>query len=109
MKVQIPEPCPQKWEEMTSVNETTKFCSYCSKSIIDFSVQSDRQIKKAIYTSPGNLCGKFSSGQLNRSLVSKENHFPNLRAIVLSGLLSFKSAVTLKSNPLNTIALKFGK
>ena len=87
MKVQIPEPCPQKWEEMTSVNETTKFCSNCSKSIIDFSVQSDRQIKKAIYTSPGNLCGKFSSGQLNRSLVSKENHFPNLRAIVLSGLL----------------------
>ena len=87
MKVQISEPCPQKWEEMTSVNETTKFCSNCSKSIIDFSVQSDRQIKKAIYKSSGQLCGKFSSGQLNRSLAGKEYHFPNLKAIVMTGLL----------------------
>jgi hypothetical protein len=87
MKLQIPEPCPQKWEEMTSVNETTKFCSNCSKSIIDFSVQSDRQIKKAIYKSSGQLCGKFSSDQLNRSLDNVDNYFPNLRAIVLSGLL----------------------
>lgn len=87
MKVQIPEPCPQKWEEMTSVNETMKFCSNCSKSIIDFSVQSDRQIKKAIYKSSGQLCGKFSTAQLNRSLESKENHFPNLKAIVMTGLL----------------------
>jgi hypothetical protein len=84
MKLQIPEPCPQKWEGMTSINEKERFCTSCAKNIIDFSVQTDRQIKKAIYTSSGNLCGKFSSDQLNRSL---DNYFPNLRAIVLSGLL----------------------
>lgn len=87
MKVQIPMPCSQKWEGMTSINEKERFCTSCAKNIIDFTVQSDQQIKKALYTSTGNLCGKFSSAQLNRSLVSKENYFPNLRAIVLSGLL----------------------
>ncbi len=87
MKLQIPEPCTQKWEGMTSVNEKERFCTSCAKNIIDFSVQTDRQIKKAIYKSSGQLCGKFTSDQLNRSLDNVENYFPNLRAIALSGLL----------------------
>ena len=87
MKLLIPEPCSQKWDEMSYVNETTKFCLNCSRNIIDFTIQSDFQLKKAIYNSSGNLCGKFTADQLNRSLAGKEYHFPNLKAIVMTGLL----------------------
>jgi hypothetical protein len=44
MKVQLPAPCSQKWEGMTSINEKERFCTSCAKNIIDFTVQSDQQI-----------------------------------------------------------------
>jgi hypothetical protein len=44
MKLQIHEPCSQKWEQMAFMNDSTRFCSQCSRNIIDFSLHSDREI-----------------------------------------------------------------
>jgi hypothetical protein len=87
MKLLIPEPCSQKWEEMFDLTEESKFCGVCTKEIVDFTLYSDRELRQSIQSSSGKICGKFTEDQLNRSLSGKEYHFPNLKAIVMTGLL----------------------
>jgi len=40
MKISIPEPCDQLWEEMTPKG-MNRHCQMCQKEIIDFSFYSD--------------------------------------------------------------------
>jgi len=87
MKLLIPEPCSQKWESMFESTDESKFCQVCSKQIVDFTRYSDRELKQSVQSSSGNICGKFTADQLNRSLAGKEYDFPNLKAIVMTGLL----------------------
>jgi hypothetical protein len=72
---------------MFDLTEESKFCGVCTKQIVDFTRYSDRKLIQTIQRNPGNICGKFSKTQLNRSLAGKEYHIPNLRAIIMTGLL----------------------
>lgn len=69
-KVQIANPCEEKWEGMTPV-EGGKFCMHCSKTVIDFTNLSDEAILKAMKNGRGNVCGRLREDQLNRELVIK--------------------------------------
>ena len=71
MKIEIPQPCHEKWTEM---NHTEKgaFCLTCQKEVIDFSQMSDAQIKQHFAQSVGKACGRFRADQLDRPLVSLE-------------------------------------
>ena len=94
MKLTIPEPCSQKWEQMAFIDYKTKFCSGCSKNIIDFTSQSDKEIVKYLNTNTSAICGKFSPNQLNRTVDNSEKKFPGLKAILLAGaLMSLSSEV----------------
>ncbi|MBC7865739.1 MAG: hypothetical protein IAF38_22390 [Bacteroidia bacterium] len=44
MKLDIPKPCPEKWENMKPVEEGA-FCSVCSKNVIDFSQKTKSEIR----------------------------------------------------------------
>lgn len=87
MKVQISEPCPQKWESMFDLTEESKFCDVCTKEIVDFTRYSDRELIQTIQSNPGNICGKFSKTQLNRSLFESRFYFPSLKSILLAGTM----------------------
>ena len=41
--IYIPKPCHEDWNTMTPTQQG-KFCSACSKEVIDFSLMSDNQI-----------------------------------------------------------------
>lgn len=43
MKIQIPKPCQEKWQEMKQV-ENGRFCGLCQKVIPDFTNKNDRDI-----------------------------------------------------------------
>ncbi len=46
-----------------------KFCSACSKQVIDFSLMSDNQILNFLSNQSGKLCGRFDAEQLQRPLI----------------------------------------
>jgi hypothetical protein len=64
--INIHRPCHENWEEMTPV-ERGRFCAQCSRTVIDFSSSSDRDIIRFIESAKGNsFCGQFDTTQLNR-------------------------------------------
>ncbi len=64
----IPKPCHEDWNKMTPTQQG-KFCSACSKQVIDFSLMSDTQILNFISHKSGKLCGRFDAEQLQRPLI----------------------------------------
>ena len=64
----IAAPCHEDWGAMTPT-DMGKFCTSCSKQVVDFTVMSDTQILKFLAEHKGGLCGRFDAGQLSRPLV----------------------------------------
>ena len=56
---------------MTTI-EQGKYCSVCSKNLIDFTSLSDSAIIGLIEKSNGKVCGRFNEKQLNRIIEIKE-------------------------------------
>lgn len=62
----ITNPCSENWDAM-SPNSKGRFCDSCQKSVIDFSSQSDEEIKAYIAARPNEqLCGRFYRNQIQR-------------------------------------------
>lgn len=66
MKLSIPKPCHEKWEDMNPV-ENGRFCSVCSKTVRDFTGLSDREVMEELGET-SNICGNFNANQLGRDL-----------------------------------------
>lgn len=68
MKIILPKPCHEKWETMTS-QEKGRFCAVCSKTVRDFTNDSDDEILDYFSDhSSQNICGNFYESQLNRNM-----------------------------------------
>lgn len=65
MKISIPNPCHENWQQMTP-NEKGHFCASCQKTVVDFSNWSDKAIFHFFEQNKGKTCGRFSSNQINR-------------------------------------------
>lgn len=76
MKITIPEPCDQNWNEMQPCG-LNRFCNKCDKQIIDFTFYSDVALTRIIKENEGRICGKFTIDQLDRELIApkKKNSF----------------------------------
>lgn len=72
LHVHIPEPCHENWHAMTP-KEQGRFCGACQKTVVDFSAMSDKELLDYISQSSQNMCGRFSSDQLNREITTTEN------------------------------------
>ena len=67
-KISIPEPCSEKWDEMTP-NEKGRHCDSCSKTVVDFRSKTDKEIQN-YFTNHKNVCGRFNNWQLDRDLAT---------------------------------------
>ena len=67
INISIPKPCHENWEAMTPA-EKGRFCSACSKTVLDFTKASDREIVNYLSNNK-NTCGRFNNYQLNRDLI----------------------------------------
>jgi len=59
-----PQPCHESWNSMSPV-ENGRFCSSCSKAVVDFTSMTNQQIIDHLAASTGNLCGRISASQFN--------------------------------------------
>lgn len=68
IQLSIPEPCQQNWNDM-SPNEQGRFCSSCSKTVVDFSAMTDAQLILYFENLKNeNVCGRVHSDQLDRPI-----------------------------------------
>lgn len=92
--IKINEPCGENWQAMTE-SQVGKFCSQCTKHVVDFSQLSDSEIISLIENSNGKLCGRFKQSQLDRvlTLSTKEQTNGKYKQI-LAGLLVLSNATS---------------
>ena len=76
IKLTIPTPCHENWEEMLP-EEKGKFCLSCQKTVVDFSRMSDQEVFNYFKNnSNGRTCGRFVEGQLNKKIsINRPNIF----------------------------------
>ena len=74
LHISIPEPCHENWQTMTP-NEQGRHCMSCQKTVVDFSVMSDREILHYISTASSQVCGNFTNNQLNKNYAEKKRPF----------------------------------
>jgi hypothetical protein len=68
IQLQVPEPCHENWNNMTSTQQG-RFCMSCQKEVIDFSVMTDKEILAHISTASKSICGRAGNDQINRDLI----------------------------------------
>ena len=71
-KIYIPNPCSESWETMSS-HEQGKFCSVCSKCVVDFTQKKSEEIEYVFKEKQGeDICGRFFSHQLDKDVEKSE-------------------------------------
>ncbi|WP_223606399.1 hypothetical protein [Chryseobacterium sp. OSA05B] len=71
-KIYIPNPCSESWETMPS-HQHGKFCSVCSKCVIDFTQKKSEEIESIFKQNQGtDICGRFFNHQLEVEVEKSE-------------------------------------
>jgi hypothetical protein len=75
-KISIPNPCHEDWSKMTS-KEKGRFCQSCSKTVVDFTKKSKKEIQQYLSENYGKrVCGRIRREQLDTiTLEIPENTF----------------------------------
>jgi hypothetical protein len=96
----IPEPCHENWDNMSPVAKG-KFCSGCSKDVVDFSLMADHEVLNFFKNSSGNTCGRLHTDQLQRPIhptkIDKKKNWHWLVASFTSLLIMSKSQAQKKN------------
>ena len=72
-KITIPEPCHEKWDEMTP-KDNGRFCLSCSKTVIDFTIMLPHEVQHIfIQNQSKNISGRFNKSQLDSITIQIPN------------------------------------
>jgi hypothetical protein len=65
MRISIPKPCHENWNEMTPEQQGA-FCKVCNKVVVDFSAMSDEEVIAYLeQKKEEKTCGRFRTAQLS--------------------------------------------
>lgn len=94
MKISIPKPCSENWNQMTP-SEKGRFCTSCQTQVINFKGKSVEEIKYFLEQQTGSSCGRFSRYQIeNFNATYQELPSPsNLRKWTMAAVLAGVSAL----------------
>ncbi len=97
LNLSIPTPCSENWENMTP-NERGRHCASCDKTVIDFSLYTDKQLVEFFNKTTNKVCGRLSNWQLERQVVYAEpqNHF--LYKLLFGSVLTIGLAGSANAN-----------
>ncbi|OIQ39965.1 MAG: hypothetical protein BM563_03585 [Bacteroidetes bacterium MedPE-SWsnd-G1] len=90
-KIEIPKPCHEKWNEM-STTERGRYCASCKKEVFDFRFITKQELGLLV-KSNSEICGRFNQNQINQKLSIREK--PKFGRLAL--LLSIPTFLTLNS------------
>lgn len=102
IKLTIPEPCHERWDQMTPT-EKGAFCQSCEKEVMDFSGLQREDIAYYFkYKNTGKTCGRFKPEQLQQTYLIPPDPEPKrswMRAIWLLPLTLFSKNVFGQQKP----------
>jgi hypothetical protein len=67
-------------------NDMGRYCSKCSKTVVDFTQMNDREIINILENSGGRICGRLSDQQANRTIKAERQSHRGINK-VLAGIL----------------------
>lgn len=95
IKLTVPEPCHEKWAEM-SESEKGRFCMSCQKDVVDFTTYTDEQVLDYFSHASGKQCGRFYKTQLQRTIVPVRTvERPSILQFFLGSVLALFSSKTV--------------
>lgn len=100
--LKIDNPCKEDWNLMKHEG-SGRFCSNCSKTVIDFTYLTDTEIVKQLEKSSGRLCGNLNTDQLNRIVSIQESKSTPSFYKLLAGLLLLGSTKNLQATDSTSI------
>ncbi len=105
----IEEPCHADWDQMKPEAQG-RFCSSCSKTVVDFSTMSDFSIVNYLENNKHqSVCGRFAEDQLAKTyLWTKPTHSTfhfDLKAVALGLALSTFSAIPYQAQTETPVAM----
>ena len=111
IRLDIKEPCSQQWESMPETRNG-RFCSACSRNLIDFRDKSDAEIARIHLTSWGKVCGVYAPEQLTpfRTEEKRTRKGPvywGLLGMLAAGSVNAQEAAELKTDQV-TVSDDFG-
>jgi hypothetical protein len=87
-KITVPKPCQENWNAMTP-KETGRFCSACTKTVVDFTKMGTDEIQEYFAQNrEEKVCGRFKNEQVNRLTIP-------IPKSVLEQKMSFQKAFLL--------------
>jgi hypothetical protein len=96
LKITIPKPCHEDWEAMTP-NQQGRHCTACAKTVTDFTVLSDEEVKQFfLHQKEERVCGRFKQEQLHRIIITLPTNIlqitmPRWKQFLTACLLAFSS------------------
>jgi len=84
--LKIDNPCGQEWSSMIKT-DIGKFCSHCSKTVVDFTQLTDNEVLQIIEHNSEKLCGRLTQEQLNRAIQLYQPTNSSLFYRILAGLM----------------------
>ncbi|RVT79981.1 carboxypeptidase-like regulatory domain-containing protein [Flavobacterium sufflavum] len=98
--LKIDNPCHQDWNSMYKISNG-KFCSYCSKTVIDFTSLTDNKIIQIVDQKSDKICGRLNEVQLNRLIENKQLENRSILYKTLTGLFLLGTTINsfAKNNP----------
>lgn len=100
IKLRVQKPCHQDWEAMIKL-EQGRHCQMCQKTVTDFTMMSDGEILNYLANTDLEICGRFTSDQLDRSLMPSPRKYSlaYLWNFLLASLLTTTYANAQSSRP----------
>ncbi len=112
MRVTVPKPCSENWEQMQLASDASRFCASCQKCVVDFTHATDRDIIKHFEAADGNVCGRFTTSQLNRALVAPNatprNYWNAFFSVALTSVVGMNNAAQAQTSQAENIRIYEG-
>jgi hypothetical protein len=113
--LKIDAPCKQNWNSM-AVNDVGKYCSKCSKTVVDLSKLNNQEIIHFLRDSKGKPCVRLAKNQSEIQIENNSRVQPKfykiLAGILLLGSSNYTSAhkspqinTEIKTHPVNKVML----
>jgi hypothetical protein len=88
--LRVPEPCNEPWFDMEAT-QNGRTCARCSKELVDFTGFSNVQLAEFMGRQQEEVCGRFSTSQLNKNLLPTAASYS---ALTLPALVLLAATIT---------------
>lgn len=92
MKVSIPNPCSENWNDMKA-SEKGRFCTKCATVVTDFTQKTKAEVTQFFQEASSKVCGRFRNDQLHVALVPVTTPSRKIRVFTCALYLVFGSVL----------------